>query len=127
MTVYPGQTLIWMTLGQLCTALWDAQSQPVGIQPGIEPGSVVMLSSTDMQCLRLLRHSGVQKVTPLGLFSGDQEGIVRGQCEDGVGKALCVNCGGHTCSWRSEVPCTRETSGDLQSLSGEEGFIMLKH
>ena len=29
------------TLGQLCAALWESQSQPVVIQPGIKPGSVV--------------------------------------------------------------------------------------
>jgi hypothetical protein len=40
MTAYPGQTLT--TLGQLCTTLWDSQSRPVVIQPGIEPGSIVM-------------------------------------------------------------------------------------
>uniref|UniRef100_A0A4W5L428 Modulator of VRAC current 1 n=1 Tax=Hucho hucho TaxID=62062 RepID=A0A4W5L428_9TELE len=27
-----------MTLGQLCAALWDSQSQPVVIQPGFKPG-----------------------------------------------------------------------------------------
>jgi hypothetical protein len=41
MTAYAGQTLTRATLGQLCAALWDSQSRPVGIQPGIEPGSVV--------------------------------------------------------------------------------------
>ena len=40
MTAYPGQTS-WMTLGQLCAALWDSQSQPGVIQPGFEPGTVV--------------------------------------------------------------------------------------
>jgi hypothetical protein len=39
MTAYPGQTLT--TLGQLCVTPWDSQSQPVVIQPGIKPGSVV--------------------------------------------------------------------------------------
>ena len=39
MMAYPSQTLT--SLGQLCTALWDSQSQPVVIQPGIEPGPVV--------------------------------------------------------------------------------------
>ena len=38
MMAYLGQTLT--TLGQLCVALWDSQSQPVVIQPGIEPWSV---------------------------------------------------------------------------------------
>ena len=38
---YPSQTLSRTTLGQLCAALWDSQSLPVVIQPGIEPGSVV--------------------------------------------------------------------------------------
>jgi hypothetical protein len=42
MTAYPGQTLTRTTLGQLCAALWDSQSQSVVIQPGIEPESVVM-------------------------------------------------------------------------------------
>ena len=41
MTAYPGQILIQTTLGQLCAALWLSQSQPVVIQPGIGPGSVV--------------------------------------------------------------------------------------
>ena len=36
MTAYTGQTR--MTLGQLCAALWDSQSHPDLIQPGIEPG-----------------------------------------------------------------------------------------
>ena len=40
MTAYPNLTLT--TLGQLCVALWDSQSLPVVIQPGIEPGSVVI-------------------------------------------------------------------------------------
>ena len=38
---YPSQTLTWTKLGQLCAALWDSQSRPVVIKPGIEPGSVV--------------------------------------------------------------------------------------
>ena len=29
------------TLGQLCTILWDSQSQPDVIQPGFKPGTVV--------------------------------------------------------------------------------------
>ena len=41
MTAYPSQT--WMTLGLLCIALWDSQSWPDVIQPGFEPGTVVML------------------------------------------------------------------------------------
>ena len=41
MMAYPGQTLTWTMLGQLCTALWDSQSRLVVIQPGIKPGSVV--------------------------------------------------------------------------------------
>ena len=31
-----------MTLGQLCAALWDSQSRLDVIQPGFEPGTVVM-------------------------------------------------------------------------------------
>ena len=41
MTAYSGQILNQTLLGQLCSALWDSQSQPVGIQPGIKPRSVV--------------------------------------------------------------------------------------
>ena len=41
MTAYPGQTLTWTTMGQLCAALCDSQSRPVVKLPGIEPGSVV--------------------------------------------------------------------------------------
>jgi hypothetical protein len=37
MTAYPSQT----TLGQLYTTLWEPQSQPDVILPGIEPLSVV--------------------------------------------------------------------------------------
>ena len=37
MTAYPGQT----TMGQMCAALWDSQSRPVVIQPGIATRSVV--------------------------------------------------------------------------------------
>jgi hypothetical protein len=47
MTAYPGQTRT--ALGQLCATLWE----------GIEPGTVVTASYTEMQCLRPLRHSGV--------------------------------------------------------------------
>ena len=39
MTAYPSQ--IQMTLGQLCTVLWDSQSQLDMTQPGFEPGTVV--------------------------------------------------------------------------------------
>ena len=42
MTAYPSQTLTQTTLGLLCTALWDSQSQLVVIQPGIEPGFAEM-------------------------------------------------------------------------------------
>ena len=38
MTAYPSQTQ--MTLDQLCTTLWDSQSQSDVIQSGIEPGTV---------------------------------------------------------------------------------------
>ena len=34
MTAYPDQTLTRTTLGQLCVALWDSQSQPDVMQPG---------------------------------------------------------------------------------------------
>jgi hypothetical protein len=50
MTAYTSQTLT--KLGQLCTSLWDSQSQPVVIQPGIKPGSVVMPPA--------LQHSGAK-------------------------------------------------------------------
>ena len=42
MMAYPSQTLTRTTLGQLCAVLWDSQSRTVVIQPGIEPGSVVL-------------------------------------------------------------------------------------
>jgi hypothetical protein len=42
MTAYPGQTLIRTKLAQLCAALWASKSQPVVIQPEINPGFVVM-------------------------------------------------------------------------------------
>ena len=51
MVAYPGQT--WTTLGQLCAALWDSQSQHVLIQPGIKPGSVV--TSLALRCSTLDR------------------------------------------------------------------------
>ena len=55
----PNPPLTQTMLGQLCTALWDSRSRPVVIQLGIEPGSVVTdASSTEMQCLRPLRHIG---------------------------------------------------------------------
>ena len=41
MTTNTGQTLTSTTLRHLCAALWDSWSQPVVIQPGIEPGSVL--------------------------------------------------------------------------------------
>ena len=37
----PNPPLTQTTLGQLRAALWDSQSWPAVIQPGIEPGSVV--------------------------------------------------------------------------------------
>jgi hypothetical protein len=40
MTAYSGQILT--RLSQLCASLWGSQSQPVVIEPRIEPGSVVM-------------------------------------------------------------------------------------
>ena len=51
MTAYPGKTRT--TLGKLCDALWEFQSRPVVIQPGIEPGSVVMPPA--MRCSALDR------------------------------------------------------------------------
>ena len=41
MMAYPGQTLSQTTLSQFSAALWDSQSRPVVIQPGIQPESVV--------------------------------------------------------------------------------------
>jgi hypothetical protein len=40
MTAYNGKTQT--TLSQLWAPLWDAQSQPDVIQPGFEPGTVVI-------------------------------------------------------------------------------------
>ena len=42
MTAYHGQTLTRKRLCQLCAVVWDFKSWPVVIQPGIEPGSVVI-------------------------------------------------------------------------------------
>ena len=39
------------TLGQLCTALWDSQSQPDMVQPGIEPGTI--LTPFSLRCSAL--------------------------------------------------------------------------
>ena len=38
MTAYPDQTRT--TLGQLCAAIWDSQSQTVVIQAELEPDAV---------------------------------------------------------------------------------------
>ena len=39
--------LTWTTLGQLCAASWVSRSRPAVTQPGIEPGPVVTLVTTD--------------------------------------------------------------------------------
>ena len=70
MTAYPVQTLTQTTLGQLCTALWDSQSQPVVMQPEIEPECCSDTASTEMQCLTPLRHSGAQEMVTLWIFPG---------------------------------------------------------
>ena len=44
-------TPLSVKLVKLCAALWDSQSQPDVIQSGFKP-------ETEMQCLRLLCHSG---------------------------------------------------------------------
>ena len=50
MTAYPGKTRT--PLDQLCTALWDSQSQPDVMQPGFEPETAVTHAScTEMQFL----------------------------------------------------------------------------
>ena len=56
MKAYPGQTQT--TMGQLCSALWDSQTRPDVIHPGIEPGTVVTPFALRCFCLRPLRHSG---------------------------------------------------------------------
>ena len=61
MMAYPGQTLT--TLGQLCTALWDSQSQLVIAWNRTRVCSDA--SSPEMQCLRPLRHSGALMVNVL--------------------------------------------------------------
>ena len=58
MMAYTGKTQT--TLGQLCSALWDYESCLVVTQSGFEPGCHSDTSSTEMQCLRLLRHLGAQ-------------------------------------------------------------------
>ena len=43
------------TLGQLCSILWDSQSQPVVTQPRIEPGSVV--TPLALRCTREAQYT----------------------------------------------------------------------
>ena len=52
MTAYPGKTQ--MTLGQLCSTLWDSQSQTDVIQPR----DCSDASCFEMQCISLLHHLG---------------------------------------------------------------------
>ena len=47
----------WTTLGQLCAALWDYQSQPDVIQPGFEPGTVVTHLALSCSELRVAQRS----------------------------------------------------------------------
>ena len=49
------------TLGQLC-AQWDSQSRPVGIEPGIEPGSVVTPLAL------ICSAKGVTRISTLGIW-----------------------------------------------------------
>jgi hypothetical protein len=51
MTASPDQTQ--MTLGQLCSALWDSQSRPDVIQPVFELGTVV--TTIQLRCSALDR------------------------------------------------------------------------
>jgi hypothetical protein len=69
MAAYPGQTLTQTTLGQLCAALWDSKSQPVVIQPGIKPGSVVTLLAlrcSAVDCCATREPKLDNKVAPIG-------------------------------------------------------------
>ena len=61
MTAYPGQTRT--TLGQLCAALWDSQSQPDVMQPGFEPGTAVM--PLVLRC-SVLDHCATLEAIPKG-------------------------------------------------------------
>ena len=90
MMAYPGQTLTWTMLGQLCAALWNAQSRLVMIQPCTKVCSGAY--STEMQCLRPLRHSGylrddvyILKVTYLENLIADKQNIL-GLCQQWTNK-----------------------------------------
>ena len=64
MTAYPGQT--WMTLGQLCAALWDSQSRLDVIHPGFKPRIVVTplaLRCSAFDCCATQEHQS----SPVGL------------------------------------------------------------
>ena len=63
MTAYPGQTLTWTMLGKLYVALWDSQSRPVVIQPGIEPESLV--TPLALRC-SALDHCAIDLCSTLG-------------------------------------------------------------
>ena len=49
-----------MTLGQLCAALMYSQSRPDVIQPGFEPGTVVMSLALRCSALDRCSHSGAR-------------------------------------------------------------------
>ena len=68
MTAYSGLTRT--TLGQLCTTLWDSQSHPVVIQPGIGPDVVMPLA---LRCSALdhcaTRFISVCLISQIGNFT----------------------------------------------------------
>ena len=73
MTAYTGQTQ--MALGQLCTTLWDSQ------------GVCSDASSTEMQCLGPLHHSGALSVVGFGGLTLDM------QVREGYVIYVCWSCG----------------------------------
>ena len=58
------------TLGQLCVAPWTSRSQPAATEPGLEHRVSGGTASTEMQCLRHLRHLGGPCLIVLSLRVG---------------------------------------------------------
>jgi hypothetical protein len=63
MTVNPGQT--WMTLDQLCAAVWYSQSRPGVIEPGFEPR--IFVTPLALRCSALDRCTSQE---PMGKYGG---------------------------------------------------------
>ena len=69
MTAYSSQTLTQTMLGQLCAGTLNYGL--VMIQPGIEPGSIVMPLALRVQCLRPVCHPGATHCWVLLYISQD--------------------------------------------------------